>query len=49
MITGDFRLGDVRHVTADSAAARRVLGWSAEIDLRDGVRDLIQRSATPTG
>jgi len=41
VITGDFRLGDVRHVTADSAAARRVLGWSAEIELRDGVRDLI--------
>ena len=41
VITGGFRLGDVRHVTADSAAARRVLGWSAEIELRDGVRDLI--------
>ena len=41
VITGDFRLGDVRHVTADSAAARRVLGWRAEIELRDGVRDLI--------
>ena len=46
VITGDFRLGDVRHVTADSAAARQVLGWSAEIELRDGVRDLIPRSAT---
>jgi dTDP-L-rhamnose 4-epimerase len=41
VITGDFRLGDVRHVTADSAAARRILGWRAEIELRDGVRDLI--------
>ena len=41
VVTGDFRLGDVRHVTADSAAARRVLGWSAEIALRDGVHDLI--------
>ena len=41
VITGEFRLGDVRHVTADSAAARRVLGWSAQIELRDGVRDLI--------
>jgi dTDP-L-rhamnose 4-epimerase len=46
VITGDFRLGDVRHVTADSAAARQVLGWSAQIELRDGVRDLIPRSAT---
>ena len=42
VVTGDFRLGDVRHVTADSAAARRLLGWTAEIELRDGVRDLLQ-------
>jgi dTDP-L-rhamnose 4-epimerase len=41
VITGDFRLGDVRHVTADSSAAQRALGWRAEVDLRDGVRDLI--------
>ena len=41
VITGDFRLGDVRHVTADSTAARRILGWSAAIELRDGVRDLL--------
>lgn len=39
--TGEFRLGDVRHVTADSAAARRVLGWEAEITLAEGVRDLL--------
>jgi dTDP-L-rhamnose 4-epimerase len=45
VITGEFRLGDVRHVTADSTAARRVLGWSAEIPLRDGVADLIPRVA----
>ncbi len=41
VVTGEFRLGDVRHVTADSSAARRVLGWRAEIELRDGVRDLL--------
>jgi dTDP-L-rhamnose 4-epimerase len=41
VVTGEYRLGDVRHVTADSAAARRILGWRAEIELRDGVRDLI--------
>ncbi|HEY5981817.1 MAG TPA: NAD-dependent epimerase/dehydratase family protein [Microlunatus sp.] len=41
VVTGDFRLGDVRHVTADSAAARRVLGWCAKIALREGLRDLI--------
>lgn len=41
VITGEFRLGDVRHVTADSSAAARVLGWTAEVALRDGVRDLL--------
>ncbi len=41
VVTGEYRLGDVRHVTADSSAARRVLGWRAEIELGDGVRDLL--------
>ena len=49
VVTGDFRLGDVRHVTADSAAARRLLGWTAEIELRDGVRDLLERPAGRSG
>ena len=29
MVTGQYRLGDVRHVTADCSAAERVLGWRA--------------------
>ncbi len=29
VVTGQFRLGDVRHVTADCTAAERVLGWRA--------------------
>ena len=29
VVTGDFRLGDVRHITADCAAVERVLGWRA--------------------
>jgi dTDP-L-rhamnose 4-epimerase len=41
VITGEFRLGDVRHITADSSRARRILGWQPQVDLRDGVRDLI--------
>jgi dTDP-L-rhamnose 4-epimerase len=43
MITGDFRLGDVRHVTADVTAAERVLGWRARIGLREGVAGLATR------
>jgi len=29
VVTGQFRLGDVRHITADCSAAERVLGWRA--------------------
>ncbi len=35
VITGDYRLGDVRHITADCRAAERVLGWRAEINFAD--------------
>lgn len=45
VITADYRLGDVRHVTADSSAAERVLGWRAETRLEDGVRDLIRQGS----
>ena len=29
VVTGQYRLGDVRHITADCSAAERVLGWRA--------------------
>jgi dTDP-L-rhamnose 4-epimerase len=37
VVTGDYRLGDVRHVTASSARARDELGWSARIGFADGM------------
>jgi dTDP-L-rhamnose 4-epimerase len=37
-ITGRFRLGDVRHITADSSAARTGLGWSPHYRVADGLR-----------
>jgi len=40
-ITGRFRLGDVRHVTASSERAARELGWRATTDLETGVRSLL--------
>ncbi len=40
VVTGEYRLGDVRHITADCSAAERVLGWRAHIDLADGLADL---------
>jgi len=38
VITGGYRLGDVRHVTASSERAARELGWRARVSLMDGVR-----------
>jgi dTDP-L-rhamnose 4-epimerase len=38
VITGGYRLGDVRHVTASSERAERELGWKARISLADGVK-----------
>jgi dTDP-L-rhamnose 4-epimerase len=37
--TGEYRLGDVRHITASSERARRELGWSASIGFDDGMRE----------
>jgi dTDP-L-rhamnose 4-epimerase len=39
VVTGEFRLGDVRHVVASPERAARELGFSAEIDLRTGMAD----------
>jgi dTDP-L-rhamnose 4-epimerase len=41
-ITGEFRLGDVRHITADSSRARRELGWRPHVDFRTGIAELVQ-------
>jgi dTDP-L-rhamnose 4-epimerase len=37
--TGDFRLGDVRHVFADATRARDVLGFSAQVPFAEGVAE----------
>jgi dTDP-L-rhamnose 4-epimerase len=39
-VTGEYRFGDVRHVTADRSAAEQVLGWRAQTDLATGLADL---------
>jgi dTDP-L-rhamnose 4-epimerase len=38
-VTGEYRLGDVRHVTASSERARQELGWSASVAFADGIRE----------
>ncbi|THA79212.1 NAD-dependent epimerase/dehydratase family protein [Streptomyces sp. A0642] len=37
VITGEYRLGDVRHVTADSRRLRDELGWQPEVGFADGM------------
>ncbi|MET9557621.1 NAD-dependent epimerase/dehydratase family protein [Streptomyces sp. NPDC006645] len=37
VVTGEYRLGDVRHVTADSRALRDELGWKPEVGFAAGM------------
>ena len=46
VVTGQFRLGDVRHVTASSERLRRELGWRARVEFADGLREF---AAVPAG
>ena len=38
-VTGEFRLGDVRHVVASPERARRELGFAATVSFGDGMRE----------
>ncbi|TCM44331.1 NAD(P)-dependent oxidoreductase [Kribbella sp. VKM Ac-2568] len=42
VITGDYRLGDVRHITASSDRLRADLGWEPDYDLTTGIADLLR-------
>lgn len=37
--TGEFRMGDVRHITASADRIRVELGWRAEVGFEEGVRE----------
>ncbi|MGV9630734.1 NAD-dependent epimerase/dehydratase family protein [Streptomyces sp. NPDC003487] len=39
VVTGEYRLGDVRHITADSARLRADLGWRPRVTFEDGMRE----------
>ena len=45
IVTGAFRLGDVRHITADSSRLRDELGWRPEVAFRDGMAELTRSDA----
>lgn len=38
--TGQYRLGDVRHITADSTRLKRELGWTPRVDFEIGLTEL---------
>ncbi|MFJ3923331.1 NAD-dependent epimerase/dehydratase family protein [Streptomyces sp. NPDC090022] len=40
VVTGEYRLGDVRHITADSARLRRELGWRPVVPFAAGMAEL---------
>ncbi len=46
VITGRYRLGDVRHVTASSERIQQELHWRATIPFEDGIAEF---AATPAG
>ncbi|MFF3872632.1 NAD-dependent epimerase/dehydratase family protein [Streptomyces sp. NPDC001978] len=39
VVTGEYRLGDVRHITADSNRLRAELGWKPEVGFEAGMRE----------
>jgi len=41
VVTGQYRLGDVRHLTASSDRLRNELGWKPTYDLSTGLADLL--------
>ncbi|MFI5768824.1 NAD-dependent epimerase/dehydratase family protein [Streptomyces sp. NPDC051658] len=39
VVTGEYRLGDVRHITADSGRLRTELGWLPEVGFAEGMAE----------
>ena len=40
IVTGQYRSGDVRHITADSSRLRRELNWRPDVNFNDGMAEL---------
>ena len=45
VVTGEYRLGDVRHITADSARLRRELGWKPVVGFEEGMAEFAAAEA----
>jgi dTDP-L-rhamnose 4-epimerase len=44
IVTGQFRLGDVRHITADSTLLRERFAWRPQVEFADGLAELVAAS-----
>jgi dTDP-L-rhamnose 4-epimerase len=42
VVTGDYRLGDVRHIVASPATAARDLGFRAQTRFAEGIAEFAQ-------
>lgn len=40
IVTGGYRLGDVRHITADSSRLQSELGWAPHVKFEAGMAEL---------
>lgn len=40
-VTGRYRVGDIRHCTADISKARRAIGYEPEVTLKEGMQELL--------
>lgn len=49
VVTGEFRLGDVRHITADSRRLRTDLGWRPRIDFTTGMTEFAHAQQRAAG
>lgn len=45
-VNQEFRKNDIRHCFADTKKAKRLLGWEPKINLEEGLKELIEWSAT---
>jgi dTDP-L-rhamnose 4-epimerase len=45
-VSGQYRVGDIRHCTADTGLAHRVLGYRPEVGFDDGVAELAEWLST---
>jgi dTDP-L-rhamnose 4-epimerase len=43
VVTGTYRLGDVRHITADSTRLRAEFNWRPQVDFADGMNELARQ------